>query len=778
MADWVIGELRQSGSPRLPEPPDLSRTGPAIQRAAADSGDQTAAAGAPASASGSLIVADEAAAIAPQQMTKSEFLAQLRASICAATDAILAASGRSTEGCPYLDFWFGYYRAQDASHIERAIQKYAPDSAGAGSAKDYIPLITDRVRSAVSVWAATGKITGVPENISIGQNGSTQASPVNGTSGPSERVSFKTQGGEPRGTDDPAAIRAQLTTGRSLDTPVKNRMESAFGVDFSRVRVHTDAAASGLSARLNARAFTIGHDVAFGGGEYQPGTLLGDALIAHELAHVVQQAGGSTTTAPMAAGDGSYNALEHDADVSALGAVASIWGMARGSLAGIARNVMPQLRSGLRLQGCTRSVKRCPPGKHWDLAGPATGAGPTCICVWRCMPGAPVTGPEPSGPTLQCDPPGSCPPPPRPEIVDDSYTIQDQGSVIGAGGHFTPVDGPAACGCFPLDVEGKRTGTPIVPTTLELTDVAGPLVAARANRITPEETTENRPRAAIVEEQTPGGGRTGEAPGKASGGVPAPRPQTAIVEEPPANGASAGAAPRTTPSATSPPAPPEQTTPSSPPPQQTAATTPTQQTAPPPGNVPPRPQSTSDGPGRPPSGGIRYVTVKGDEVIVDTNIARALDKAAKDPTLGSLQENEKLMVQEARKQGIVATPTVVGQLGEKGGAQGTISTTQEVSVPPAKRAAIVRALEDNSVGGPPGKPQAASDREIVTQAILAKTDGSAPPTYISADNGVINGLARIAATADPTFPAPNKLGRYRNIAEYLQYEPLTPIRSS
>ncbi len=54
---------------------------------------------------------------------------------------------------------------------------------------------------------------------------------------------------------------------------------------------HTDSNASSVSNRVNARAFTVGNHVAFGGGEYKPGTLAGDALIAHELAHTVQQQG-------------------------------------------------------------------------------------------------------------------------------------------------------------------------------------------------------------------------------------------------------------------------------------------------------------------------------------------------------------------------------------------------------------------------------------------------------------------------------------------------------
>src|SRR5205807_1382208 len=123
--------------------------------------------------------------------------------------------------------------------------------------------------------------------------------------------------GGAREVSNPQAIQGQLGSGRSLDSNVRSPMEAAFGADFSHVRVHTDATATGLSESLNARAFTVGRDVAFGPGEYQPGTLVGDALIAHELAHVVQQ-GGASSFEPMQKGGAEYNALEEDADVSAV----------------------------------------------------------------------------------------------------------------------------------------------------------------------------------------------------------------------------------------------------------------------------------------------------------------------------------------------------------------------------------------------------------------------------------------------------------------------------
>jgi len=160
----------------------------------------------------------------------------------------------------------------------------------------------------------------------------------------------------PHGALDKAAhstgIREQLGSGHGLDGTVKSRMESAFGHDFSRVQIHTDTKAAAMASQLGARAFTIGTDVAFSSGQYQPGTLIGDALIAHELAHVVQQSDGLTSVAPEQTGDTSNNRLEGDADKSAVSTVVSLWGGAKGAAAKIARNARPSLKSGLRLQRC------------------------------------------------------------------------------------------------------------------------------------------------------------------------------------------------------------------------------------------------------------------------------------------------------------------------------------------------------------------------------------------------------------------------------------------
>ncbi len=84
------------------------------------------------------------------------------------------------------------------------------------------------------------------------------------------------------------ALRGQ---GRGLPDDARSYFEDRFGADFSAVRIHAGGEASGISRRLGARAFTIGADVFFADGEFQPSTRSGRKLIAHELTHVVQQGG-------------------------------------------------------------------------------------------------------------------------------------------------------------------------------------------------------------------------------------------------------------------------------------------------------------------------------------------------------------------------------------------------------------------------------------------------------------------------------------------------------
>lgn len=86
-----------------------------------------------------------------------------------------------------------------------------------------------------------------------------------------------------------AGIDAMRGGGRPLSANTRALMESRFGYSFANVRVHTGDNAAKVANNINARAFTIGKDIAFGEGQYQPNTPDGNKLLAHELTHVVQQ---------------------------------------------------------------------------------------------------------------------------------------------------------------------------------------------------------------------------------------------------------------------------------------------------------------------------------------------------------------------------------------------------------------------------------------------------------------------------------------------------------
>lgn len=90
----------------------------------------------------------------------------------------------------------------------------------------------------------------------------------------------------------PASVdRVLASAGRPIEPVLRQDMEQRFGHDFSRVRVHSGAAAEQSARDVNAHAYTVGHNVVFGAGRFAPGTDDGKRLLAHELTHVVQQSG-------------------------------------------------------------------------------------------------------------------------------------------------------------------------------------------------------------------------------------------------------------------------------------------------------------------------------------------------------------------------------------------------------------------------------------------------------------------------------------------------------
>jgi hypothetical protein len=136
-----------------------------------------------------------------------------------------------------------------------------------GSSNDPLEREADRIAGQVMASPAHPGVSGGPPGIrrSVGQTA------------------------EPAGTAPASVERVLAGSGRPLEPALRQDMEGRFGHDFSRVRVHSGAAAQQSARDLDARAFTVGRNVVFGRGEYAPRTATGYRLLAHELTHVIQQ---------------------------------------------------------------------------------------------------------------------------------------------------------------------------------------------------------------------------------------------------------------------------------------------------------------------------------------------------------------------------------------------------------------------------------------------------------------------------------------------------------
>ncbi|HEY7334951.1 MAG TPA: DUF4157 domain-containing protein [Bryobacteraceae bacterium] len=94
----------------------------------------------------------------------------------------------------------------------------------------------------------------------------------------------------------PIVAQALRSPGHPLDASARAFFEPRFGYDLSRVRIHTDAEASQSARSVAAKAYTVGNHIAFETGRFAPSTREGGSLLAHELAHVVQQGGSAAQT--------------------------------------------------------------------------------------------------------------------------------------------------------------------------------------------------------------------------------------------------------------------------------------------------------------------------------------------------------------------------------------------------------------------------------------------------------------------------------------------------
>lgn len=337
-ADRTADAIVAHGAAFAPKP--VARSGERLIRREGEDAERD-----PAAVTEALIV-DDAATPNAGQMKRSDFVEELDRAVCATSSEEMRRLGQSTDGCPMLEQWRPKIRAMTARQLEVSMRRWINNANNVRTAHDYIPRVQARLADGIRIWGKTGSLAGIPADLMDMLAGGTVrvgvGSLIKGAIGSLFRKAH--------GATAATAVAFDGGHGRPLDGNTATRMGAAFGRDFGGVRVHTDAGAAAAAARVNARAFTIGNDVAFAAGEYAPGTLIGDALLAHELAHVAQQEGAETVNPK---GPGPASAVEDDADTAAVYAVASLWPRLRNFGLRLRQNAMPRLKSSLQLSRCS-----------------------------------------------------------------------------------------------------------------------------------------------------------------------------------------------------------------------------------------------------------------------------------------------------------------------------------------------------------------------------------------------------------------------------------------
>ena len=272
------------------------------------------------------------------QMLKSEFIAQLRDKVTAVADAELGPA-ETAIGCPYIAEMFTRYEGLPASNGESMLRKWVPDLRNVKTAQAMVPPVLDRVRVGIRSWRESGK---VPADLVEVEPTLANAPP------PTTQAHAKSLD----------KLESDLGPGQPLDGSTVARMSALVGTDVSAARVHTGQVAAAKAAEAGATAFAVGTNVVMAAHAPRPGSMIGDALLAHELAHVAQQKGAASD--PVARkkpiGDES-EAAETNADGVAARGLAP--------LASFGAAFADVMQTGLQLQRCP---DKADPAKKMDEA--------------------------------------------------------------------------------------------------------------------------------------------------------------------------------------------------------------------------------------------------------------------------------------------------------------------------------------------------------------------------------------------------------------------------
>ncbi len=314
------------------------------------------------------LLVDAGVAPGPGQLSTEAFLRELRPALESTVEAGLAGTPYSVAGCPWIDHWITYYQVRPAAQLERALRLWAPQAAAAATGGDYVPAVCARVHDGVASWRSTGAVPSAP------QGGPDAGGPAGGAPGAAPPAPAAPVQRAPDGPGQPGATvttdgtrRAGTAAGSTgsgdlLDAGTRARLG---GPDVD-VRLHTGGAGRAVAERAGAEAVTYGRSISLAPGAPAPGTPLGDALLAHELAHVAQQQDATTRSAGEPdATPSTDDALEHDAH---LGVASTLLRLHDEHAMAAAVEDRPRLRSGLRIARCSDTPALRDPRPDYDDA--------------------------------------------------------------------------------------------------------------------------------------------------------------------------------------------------------------------------------------------------------------------------------------------------------------------------------------------------------------------------------------------------------------------------
>jgi hypothetical protein len=277
---------------------------------------------------GMRLLMDEPVPSGSGTMAVADFLDVVEEQLVATADSALAETPWRSAGCPYIKAWVAHYRGVSGREVEQVVRDIIGDAGGITDPVGYVSRLRGIVRDGVTQWVEGGALPVVPAAVR-------EASPAVTASEPDTAQT----GADPR-TRARAVGPASGSGGHPLDTATRTRMEGALGAPLGSVRIRTDRS----TVDAGTRAVTRGEHIAFAPDAYRPGTPHGDVLLAHELAHVIQQRGSPPGTSA------DEPEVEADANRAATLGVLRLWN-GRG-LSQLRNEAGPRLKSGVRASRC------------------------------------------------------------------------------------------------------------------------------------------------------------------------------------------------------------------------------------------------------------------------------------------------------------------------------------------------------------------------------------------------------------------------------------------